>query len=166
LDYLVHTDYPGCTIDKRTSTGKTQTEEKCTRCTLRQVVPVQSHGNILQVFTYKRIKTEELSQEMIKRIYELQNAKSIVVLECPNYFLIQYPNRPFVFLNKQDGKLYVLDNDGYNDEAKEHQASFVVRMLNKFGYVENLHSKKIGRKNMNKEKQVFISEVTSKEEVV
>jgi hypothetical protein len=103
---------------------------------------------------------------MIKRIYEVQNAKSIVVLECPNYFLIQYPGRPFVFLNKQDGKLYVLDNDGYSDEVKEHQASFVVRMLNKFGYVEVLHSKKIGRKNVNKEKQVFISEMTSKEEVM
>jgi len=123
------------------------------KVSLNLVTPVQFHGSILQVFSYKRIKVESLDASLIKRVYELQNAKAVTVLECPNFFLIQYPGKPFVFINKKDGKLYVLNEDGFEQEEKESQASFVVRMLHKFQLVEDLHSKKISRKHINIEQR-------------
>lgn len=121
--------------------------------TLSSITPIQPHGSYLQVFNYKRIKIENLDIEEIKRIYELQNAKDINVLESPNFFLIQYPGKPIIYLNKKDGRLYSLKGDGFPQEEHEFQASFVVRMFHKWGHVEELHSKRIGGKFGNKKSQ-------------
>jgi len=127
--------------------------------TLSPVTPIQPHGTILQVFNYKRIITENLDAEEIKRIYQLQNAKDINVLESPNFFLIQYPGKPVIYLNKKDGRLYSLRGDGFPQVEHEFQASFVIRMLHKWGHVEELHSKRIGGKFENKKNtEKFISQ--------
>jgi len=133
--------------------------------TLSPVTPVQPHGAILQVFNYKRIKTENLDLEEIKRIYELQNAKDINVLESPAFFMIQYPGRPVIYLNKKNGRLYSLRGDGFPQKEHEFQASFVVRMFHKWGHVEGLHSKRIGGKFINKERQETEKLISAKNNV-
>jgi len=119
---------------------------------LKEVVPVQNHGYELQVFTYQRIQVEKLSADTIKRIYELQNAKGVNVLETPNYFFVQYPGKSVIIIRKKDGRLYSLEDDGFSQTEQESQASFVLRMLHKLNLVEEVHSTRIGRKSVNSKK--------------
>lgn len=53
--------------------------------------------------------------------------------ETENYIVFQYPMKPTVYINKKDGLIYALNN-GYEERK---QAWHLLRILCKFGYVEN-----------------------------
>ena len=111
---------------------------------LKEVTPIQYHGSTAQVFSYKRIKVECLTKETLKRFYTLLRlTRPVSILETPTLFLIQYEGKPIIVLKKLDGRLYSFQGQGFPEKEIEHQASFVIRILKKFGLVEDLHIKKI-----------------------
>lgn len=96
----------------------------------------------MQVFNYKRIQTEKLSSEFIRRIYELKHSREpLQTLETPYYYLLQYGNEPIIFVGKKTGRLYGLSNIPRNENEK--QASFVIRILHSFNLVEEMHSTRV-----------------------
>jgi len=117
----------------------------------KEIVPVQHHGTNLQLFMYKRLKVELLSKETILRVYEgCGSSLPISVLETPQFFYIQYPSKPVILINRNNGRLYCIEGE-YDKAYQEHQASLVVRILTQ--YVEDLSSTRIGGKFVNKNKQ-------------
>jgi hypothetical protein len=54
-----------------------------------------------------------------------------------NYIVFEFPERPNLYISKANGLLYALSNG--EDERK--QAWHVLRILGKFGYVEEYHRK-------------------------
>ena len=120
---------------------------------LKEVTPIQYHGATAQVFSYKRIKVECLTKETLQRFYTLLRlTRPVTVLETPSLFLIQYEKKPILILNKKDGRLYSLFNQGFSEREIEHQASFVIRILKKYDLIEDLHSSKVKLVRRNRER--------------
>ena len=120
---------------------------------LREVTPIQYHGSFAQVFSYKRVKVECLTKETLKRLYTfLRLSREVNILETPTLFLIQYEKKPIVILNKRDGRLDSLFNQGFSEREIEHQASFVIRILKKYDLIEDLHSSKVKLVRRNRER--------------
>jgi len=114
---------------------------------LKEVVPIQYHGSFAQVFSYERIRVENLTKETLRRCYTfLELARPVYILETPAYFLIQYEKKPVIILKKEDGRLYSLPGQGFPRKEIEHQASFVIRILKKFDLIEGVRSKKVSLK--------------------
>jgi hypothetical protein len=65
--------------------------------------------------------------------------------ETKEFIIFKYPNRPTIYINKKDGLTYALAN-GYEERK---QAWHLLRILGKFGYVEN-YTRTQRRKKKNK----------------
>lgn len=76
-------------------------------------------------------------------MYGLLNIKGTVnVFETPSFIGVQYDNKPLVLISKTNGRLYCIEGE-YPLKYQQHQASFVLRILKKFGLVENVHYRRI-----------------------
>lgn len=107
-----------------------------------EVIPIQNHGNYLQVFRYKRIKMELITKVYLETIYRLLNTKEDTkILESPEYYYIQYGGKPIILLGKHTGRLYCLSD--FSREESENQASYVIRILHRHDLVEEQHSNRI-----------------------
>ena len=116
-----------------------------TRLEIKEVCPIQYHGRVMQILTYKRIAVEKLSKEWLERLYELAHSKEkIAIMETPGYFFIQYPKKPIILIGRQSGRLYWIGD--CQREYAEHQSTFVIRILNDYGLVEGLTWSKAVRK--------------------
>lgn len=111
----------------------------------REIVPVKFKSKkYRQVLLYKRIKVELLTKETLLSLYNLSNTKAQVqILETPNFFLVQYPTKPFIAISRIDGRLYTLYTQGFTLEELQHQASILLRILNRFKLVEELKYRKL-----------------------
>lgn len=103
---------------------------------------------------YRRVKVELLTKETLLSLYDLSKARARVqVLETPNFFLVQYPGKPFIAISRLDGRLYTLYNQGFTLGEMQHQASILLRILKKFDLVEELKYKRIGGKFKNRKRE-------------
>jgi len=120
-----------------------------------------------QVLLYERIKTELITKEFLKGIYQLVNAKeNITIMEVPNFFYIQYASRPVILINRINGRLYANFSQGFTEGEIQHQASFVIRILKKFGLVKNVQYKNIKNFSCNKIEEKNIGRKKRKKEQV
>lgn len=97
-----------------------------------------------KLYTYGKIKTDQLSRSVLERLFEIANAqKKIHVIETPSYLITQYELKPSLFISKDDGKIYALSDAGFEKKAVEHQASILLTILNRMGLVIDVHCKNI-----------------------
>lgn len=133
---------------KLSSNSRLETKE------IKEVTPIKYHKDYFQILFYKRIETESLTREMLLRFYELlETKKPVFILEVPNYFLIQYDSKPIILVSKKDGRLYSFFDQGFKKGEIEHQASFVIRILKKYGLVEGVRYKKVKKEEWMKNKE-------------
>lgn len=125
-----------------------------------EIQPLEYQSKTTRRFMYyTRIRSELLTRDVLLRIYQLMNLKQGVemkVLETPNYYMVQYANKCPILINKKIGRLYAIENLGYQKEVMEHQASILLGILNRHGLVEGMNYKRIsvgnGGNSINKEK--------------
>lgn len=104
---------------------------------VQEIQPIQYHGREAQIFTYTRIKIEDITIALLERLYELSGSKErIRLMENKQFFLVQYPNKPIILVNKGNGRLYAFEKN----KETEHQATFVLRILKEYNLVEGVHS--------------------------
>ena len=83
-----------------------------------------------------------MSKEYLETLYELSNSKEkIAVLQTDRFFYIQYPGKPVILLERLSGRLFWLGDT--NKALAQHQATFVLRILNHYGLVEELEFHKV-----------------------
>lgn len=81
---------------------------------------------------YKRIRTEELSTNVLKIILRRANVKDPNVLELSEFWGYGYSDKTSIFINKLDGRIY---SEVDNAEARK-QALILLKILKKFSLVE------------------------------
>jgi hypothetical protein len=85
-------------------------------------------------YCYGRIKTEDLSKNKLKEIFQKSNA-DIDIIEDDEYFILQYKNHKVLRISKKNGKFYS-KHPKMNQEAR-----IVWEILRKNGYIENPYRK-------------------------
>ena len=115
---------------------------------LQEVIPVQYHNPWRkEQFFYIKIKVEKLTRMALIGLFRDKNSRSeLRVIESPRYFITQFEDKPPIYINRQNGRLYCLDM-GYDLKNVEHQASFIIRILRSVGLVEDCTSKTMIVKN-------------------
>jgi len=112
---------------------------------LREVFPIQYSKEKKWICLYKRIKVEELTKQRIEDIYWNLNFRRLPnIFEFDRFFLIQYGSKPWIFISKENGKLYSFPNS-WDLKEIEHQASLVIRVLSSFDLVEGYRRKRVRR---------------------
>jgi hypothetical protein len=82
-----------------------------------------SNGQYLRRIAYSRIDINYFTPSIIKKLYLERNAKAVpIVMEADDYFLVQYPETPIIFISKADGRLYhdpilTTDKEGLEKQA-------------------------------------------------
>ena len=109
---------------------------------LQEILPVEHDSPWNgKLFTYKRIKTESLSRDVIHRVFELRGAQDLLhIIECKKYIITQYDKKPPLYISLETGRIFSTTKQGYDLGQIEHQAAIMITILNKAGLVENLHS--------------------------
>jgi len=85
----------------------------------------------ITVWSYKRF-SPKLTAKVYERICIEKNAFMVDVIELPDKSIVhQYPNKPKIVINSEDGRLYTTrkDLEKYGRIACEHQATFPMRLL-------------------------------------
>jgi hypothetical protein len=83
-----------------------------------------------------RIKTEDLSKDILKRIFKEVKA-DIDVIEDDDYFILQYKNHSVLRISKKNSLFY-------SESGEENQEARIIwETLRKFGHVENPHRRVI-----------------------
>jgi len=126
---------------------------------LIEIVPIQHESKwTIRYLNYTRILVDKITRASLMRRFEDGNFRSIPqILEFPTYFIYQYEDRCPIFISRMTGRLYVLENSGFDKDAMEHQAATLLSILHKNGLVDGLSYKRVrvnnGGKNTNSEKQ-------------
>ena len=85
----------------------------------------------ITVWSYKRF-SPKLTAKVYERICIEKNAFMVDLIELPDKSIVhQYPNKPKIVINSEDGRLYTTrkDLEKYGRIACEHQATFPMRLL-------------------------------------
>jgi len=123
-----------------------------------EVIPIESSYRKKKIYSYKRLILGDLTVKKLKSIYLNIHAKHIPdIIESIDYFIIQYPNKPALLLNKTDGRIYSFKQK-FDMKQIQHQASILFRIFRTFELIEEPKTKTINyRRSLNismKEKEV------------
>ena len=98
---------------------------------LFQINPVFDGKHYYERIEYTRVRTEHLNLKTLKVIKDTK-AKRARVGEEDGYFTWHYSGRPKMYISKEDGLVY----SKINNWESSLQATIILRVLCKFGYVE------------------------------
>jgi hypothetical protein len=86
-------------------------------------------------YSYSDVVTGTVKSVDIRTLHSIESnyfvPKSFI--EEDNYIIFRYPNKPTIYISKKDGLLYAFSNG--RDEQR--QAWHLLRIIGKFGYVDN-----------------------------
>jgi len=104
---------------------------------LVEVKPIYRDGKYREEIKYRRIRVEDLDVEMLKAFFRMKKSKDSNITDILSHFVYQYRDKPTIFLDKKDGRLY-----SFQDEyLARRQAIFILKILSRFGKVEGYDRK-------------------------
>lgn len=108
-----------------------------------EITPIESSSGKKKFYSYKRLILGDLTVKKLKDIYLNIHAKHIPdIIESIDYFMIQYPNKPVLLLNKTNGRIYSF-RQKFDMKQIQHQASILFRIFRTFGLIEDPKTKTI-----------------------
>jgi len=115
-----------------------------------EVNPIESSSGKKKFYSYKRLILGDLTVKRLKSIYLNIHAKHIPdIIESIDYYMIQYPNKPVLLLNKTDGRIYSFKQK-FDMKQIQHQASILFRIFRTFDLIEEPKTKTINyRRSLN-----------------
>lgn len=133
------------------SLSKRMIKDSLDKHTIREISPIEHNTSKEgRLVDFSRIRVELIDTEAIERIYNSLNIRRgtrVKVLETPNYFLVQYGNKPPILVNRRNGRLYEIEGLGYPKEQVEHQASILLNIWKRQGLVEGMTRRRISLAN-------------------
>ena len=120
---------------------------------LEETKPIEYSRRGRRILTYRKVRTEHLSKEGLRESYKaLAFRETPDIIESTRGLLIQYRNKPPMFISKETGKVYS-PKDSWPRKEVEHQASLLLRVLNSLGLVEEYKRVSIPKKRGRREER-------------